>query len=135
MTATMPIPAIEEIYNVETEYKLKDGTTMPIKIKHSISLVDMSICVNNIVSGIIDESDYKPYFYNILHWRNILEKYTDFDTNIGFEETYRIINESDITDVLTANISESQSFELSSAVKNLIEFEKQKLIHKSNLMN
>ena len=123
---------IDKKYDMKLEYQnFKDGSVHSINVMRRIPFVDVCLCVENIVNAVIDDERYAPYFLTAAFKGNIIESYTDFDTSIGFDKMDEIIENTNIFSVVRDNISGLQCDNIEWSADELIEFKKQRLIHKS----
>lgn len=133
-TNPSPVVEVDKTYDVNTVYTNKsDGTTYDIGIMKSISFTDMGALIHIITNMVISEDGCYPHFYETAFWGNILDFFTDIDKNFGLEDVYKIINETDIQDVLRANILSYQFETIEDSIYELIEFKKQQLANKSEM--
>lgn len=121
--------------NKATEFPLSTIYTYadvecPIRFKYSIGIVGIGAIVTQIIDNIIDSDGYYPYFYNNALYGNILTTYSDFRTD-GVVELDKIINDSDIKDVIKQSIDYDEFMLICDSVDKMIEFKKQQLANKS----
>ena len=110
-------------YPISAVYKF-DGQEKVLKIRPRLPFADFAAAAQTIASGCFQGNIYQPYCRNLLFWGTLIESFTDYGGGYEPDGLMRLIDESDITDVLTRHIQKQHYFNLCDAVDELIEHRK-----------